>query len=737
MNGSVLDGIINRLLEVRTNPGKQVQLSETEIKQLCFVSRDVFLRQPMLLELEAPVKICGDIHGQYSDLLRLFEYGGLPPRSNYLFLGDYVDRGKQSLETICLLLAYKIKYPENFFLLRGNHECASINRIYGFYDECKRRFNVRLWRIFTDCFNCLPVAALIDEKILCMHGGLSPDLKNLKQIRMIQRPTDVAEHGLLCDLLWSDPSKDIQGWGPNERGVSFTFGADRVVEDGYEFFANRKLVTLFSAPNYCGEFDNAGAMMSVDESLMCSFQILKPADKKPNFWNLWQSIIVSLKKNLLSSVKKSKVADFDFVVEKVNQTLQGWSTKLLSQAGRVTLLQNVIQSITVYSVPTFLLFKKFWWVENEDKNYLLALSFWDSLYKPKSCGDCGLEEVKTLIRPSFINTGGLLLPIRTLFGAKSLLCGYLIGSVNSVEVWNAPWLLWNKWDLTRVSFNPIIPPLNVMISSLLDDNGAWNKELIIEPISLENHIQVFPYGDRLGEFTGNFVNHCLCNDATDSPLHLFVLCPLAKDKSMRLDFLFFVFSAYETLWVFFDGSLINYVGVVDVVAYYSSGVILAIKTEVFMATTSLVSKVRHGLLATSLAREMEWLNLVFVSYFVVAISSLTRARQLFLAFGVALVVHLNECPSFSKVGFSSSFVWFFGIRALFLWARGWGFVSVGLILAVGVCGAGSGFVGVDLVAYGSGWGRIYIFWVWFGCSEVLPRRGGGCRLEICFGRRGG
>lgn len=114
-----------------------MQLAEAEVRGLCLKSREIFLSQPILLELEAPLKICGDIHGQYTDLLRLFEYGGFPPEANYLFLGDYVDRGKQSLETICLLLAYKIKYPENFFLLRGNHECASINRIYGFYDECE------------------------------------------------------------------------------------------------------------------------------------------------------------------------------------------------------------------------------------------------------------------------------------------------------------------------------------------------------------------------------------------------------------------------------------------------------------------------------------------------------------------------------------------------------------------------------------------------------------------------
>lgn len=300
MDENLLDDIIRRLLETKNaRTIRQAQVTEAEVRQLCQVSKQIFLNQPNLLELEAPIKICGDIHGQYSDLLRLFEYGGYPPQENYLFLGDYVDRGKQSIETICLLLSYKIKFPENFFLLRGNHECASINKIYGFYDECKRRYNVRIWKVFIECFNCLPVAALIDEKILCMHGGLSPELKDLKQIRDdIPRPSDVPDQGLLCDLLWADPDKDIEGWGENDRGVSYTFGADKVteflqkhdldlicrahqvVEDGYEFFFKRQLVTIFSAPNYCGEFDNAGALMSVDESLLCSFQILKPADKK-------------------------------------------------------------------------------------------------------------------------------------------------------------------------------------------------------------------------------------------------------------------------------------------------------------------------------------------------------------------------------------------------------------------------------------------------------------------------
>lgn len=143
-------------------------MKNNEILQICIKAREIFLSQPSLLELSPPVKIVGDVHGQYGDLLRLFTKCGFPPSSNYLFLGDYVDRGKQSLETILLLFCYKIKYPENFFLLRGNHECANVTRVYGFYDECKRRCNIKIWKTFIDTFNTLPLAAIVAGKIfLC------------------------------------------------------------------------------------------------------------------------------------------------------------------------------------------------------------------------------------------------------------------------------------------------------------------------------------------------------------------------------------------------------------------------------------------------------------------------------------------------------------------------------------------------------------------------------------------
>ncbi|MCO5573503.1 hypothetical protein L7F22_027274 [Adiantum nelumboides] len=293
-----IDDMIARLLEAGYSTSKlpKPALKNAEITAVCTAAREVFLSQPTLIELSPPVKIVGDTHGQYQDLLRLFEMCGYPPQSNYLFLGDYVDRGKQSLETILLLLCYKIKYPENFFLLRGNHECANVTRVYGFYDECKRRVNIKIWKTFIDVFNTLPIAAVVASKIFCVHGGLSPSLSNMDDIRRIERPTDVPDYGLLNDLLWSDPSDTALDWEDNERGVSYCFGkaviqqflaqydfdlicrAHMVVEDGYEFWNERTLVTIFSAPNYCGEFDNFGAVMSVSEDLLCAFELLKPLD---------------------------------------------------------------------------------------------------------------------------------------------------------------------------------------------------------------------------------------------------------------------------------------------------------------------------------------------------------------------------------------------------------------------------------------------------------------------------
>lgn len=264
-----LDDYIKRLLDAgyAGKVTKSVCLKNAEIMAICARVREIFLAQPALLELDAPVKIVGDVHGQYTDLIRLFEMCGFPPTSNYLFLGDYVDRGKQSLETILLLLCYKLKFPENFFLLRGNHECANVTRVYGFYDECKRRCNIKVWKTFIDCFNTLPIAAIVAGKIFCVHGGLSPALSQMDDIRNIARPTDVPDYGLLNDLLWADPADMEQDWEANERGVSYCFGkkvitdflathdfdlvcrAHMVVEDGYEFFNDRVLVTVFSAPN--------------------------------------------------------------------------------------------------------------------------------------------------------------------------------------------------------------------------------------------------------------------------------------------------------------------------------------------------------------------------------------------------------------------------------------------------------------------------------------------------------
>lgn len=305
MTDEKIDKIISKLLSVKEKPeGTSAKLTQEEIMILIKKVRPIFMEQPNLLELRAPITIVGDIHGQYHDLLRIFEIEQYPPRTNYLFLGDYVDRGKQSIETVCLLFCYKIKYPGNFFLLRGNHECSYINRVYGFYEELQMYYSVNIWRLFNDVFKCMPIAAIIDDKIFCIHGGISPSLTSLDDIRKMERPVEVPETGLLCDLLWSDPNPTIDGdWEDNVRGTSYEYGVKPVQEfldrnnfdlvcrahqailDGFEFpFPNQCLVTIFSAPNYCYEFHNKGAILKVDENLLCTFSVLEPVDWEEEYY---------------------------------------------------------------------------------------------------------------------------------------------------------------------------------------------------------------------------------------------------------------------------------------------------------------------------------------------------------------------------------------------------------------------------------------------------------------------
>ncbi|KAI6172453.1 Serine/threonine-protein phosphatase [Aphelenchoides besseyi] len=325
-----LDEMIHKLMNSVSRDPKgnlvvQNHLTDpSTIEQIIARAIPVFKSTKSMLQLHAPIYIVGDLHGQFTDLLRIFEMCGDPKNTSYLFLGDYVDRGPHSLETICLLLCLKIRYPWRINMLRGNHECSAVNRTYGFSDECEDRFQQipinntvwgvkpvdmkgsQIWQRFQDVFNWLPFTALIDERILCMHGGLSPNLKSIEQLLNLPRPIDPSEAGLHIDLLWSDPDpampcggKDAL-WGPSTRGISSHFNsaavieacrllgldlivrAHQVVQDGYEFFANRKLVTIFFCSKLLWRVQQFGSYHAFARGTEHRVQgILKPASGTP------------------------------------------------------------------------------------------------------------------------------------------------------------------------------------------------------------------------------------------------------------------------------------------------------------------------------------------------------------------------------------------------------------------------------------------------------------------------
>lgn len=267
-------------------------LPEPDLRRLCELVKEILMEESNIQPVRTPVTICGDIHGQFYDLMELFRVGGQLPDTNYIFMGDFVDRGYFSLETFTLLMCLKAKYPDRITLLRGNHESRQITQVYGFYDECQTKYgNANVWKYCCQVFDFLTLAAIVDGKVLCVHGGLSPEVRTLDQIRVVARAQEIPHEGAFCDLMWSDP-EDVDTWAVSPRGAGWLFGekvsaefnhvnglqliarAHQLVQEGYKYhYEKETLVTVWSAPNYCYRCGNVASIMQLNADLIPQFKI--------------------------------------------------------------------------------------------------------------------------------------------------------------------------------------------------------------------------------------------------------------------------------------------------------------------------------------------------------------------------------------------------------------------------------------------------------------------------------
>lgn len=298
----------------------------------------LFQAEPNMLELKYPITVCGDVHGQFFDLIRLFEVGGDPKETQYLFLGDYVDRGCFSSEVVLYLYALKITYSKSLFMLRGNHECRQLTSFFNFKDECTYKYNLQFYDEVMNSFDKLPLAALINKAFFCVHGGLSPDLTSLEEVKQMDRFQEIPREGPMCDLLWSDPFEEDSGahnnpdanpdaqnsahhqestqwFGYNDtRQCSFVYGVEAVKQflkdnkltsiiraheaqvDGYKMqMVNKssgipRVITIFSAPNYCDVYKNKAACLKFDNNVLNIKQFIDSPHPYylPNFMDVFQ-----------------------------------------------------------------------------------------------------------------------------------------------------------------------------------------------------------------------------------------------------------------------------------------------------------------------------------------------------------------------------------------------------------------------------------------------------------------
>jgi serine/threonine-protein phosphatase 2B catalytic subunit len=266
--------------------------------EIVYSGANVFRKEQNMLEVSEPVVVVGDIHGQFYDLLRLLEIGGSPGTTSYLFLGDFVDRGSFSVECIMLLYALKLNFPHSIYMIRGNHECRQLTSFFNFRAEVLSKYDEESYDAIMDSFDCLPLAALISKKFLALHGGISPELQSIRDLQAFSRFTEPPRQGLMCDLLWADPVDQVDGKSREmfklnqTRGCSFFYNVEAVnrflrrndlisiiraheaQQDGYKMYrwnGNSEfpcVITIFSAPNYCGVYKNKGAIIRLENSTL-------------------------------------------------------------------------------------------------------------------------------------------------------------------------------------------------------------------------------------------------------------------------------------------------------------------------------------------------------------------------------------------------------------------------------------------------------------------------------------
>lgn len=284
-----LDRCIERLYNCELLP-------EVTVEALCLKAKELLVQDLNVVLVSTPVTVVGDIHGQFHDLVEIFRIGGYAPDTNYLFLGDYVDRGMFLVETITLLICLKLRYPQRVLLVRGNHELRQVTQNYGFYTECLKKYgSARTWAAFTEVFDYMLLAVVVDDAIFCVHGGLLPSVQTIDQIRVVDRFKEIPHEGIMADLVWSDPDDERGDFSLSPRGAGYTFGVDvvrkflevngcdrilrahQLCNDGYQNYFDGLVTTVWLAPNYCYRCGNRASVLELYDRYNQHFNVFDAA----------------------------------------------------------------------------------------------------------------------------------------------------------------------------------------------------------------------------------------------------------------------------------------------------------------------------------------------------------------------------------------------------------------------------------------------------------------------------